>query len=382
MRKPALFWIGFGLLLLYELASVYFIMPFPGSQEIDSLDLAYFLYRARWVFRILFLFLMLWGWWKGRWKYTWIPPTAIAVCLLLVYMLYDQMAAERIFKQPSKLNMVPASANLVSPDRLVLGVTVDGESRAYPIGFLTYHHQVSDTIAGRPIMVTYCSVCRSGRVFEPMVGGRPEQFRLVGMDHFNAMFEDQRTGSWWRQATGEAVVGKLKGTRLPEMMSWQSSLENWLTSHPNSLVMQADPGFKEQYDSSGNYETGKSRKKLTGTDSLSWKRKSWVVGLSHQGSERAYDWNQLLSQRYVEDTLGGSSVFLVVSRDSSSFYAFEKPGDSVFLRNDTIQWKYHRFRLDGRGIDTAWQLKSVKAYQEFWHSWESFHPQGNQFGRY
>jgi hypothetical protein len=379
MRKPVVFWLGFGLFLFYELASIYFIMPFPGSQEIDSLELAYFLYRARWVFRIFFLVMMFFGWWNRPWVRRWIPPTAIAICLLLLYLLHDQMSAERIFKQPSKLNMVSASANKVSPERLVLGVSVAGESRAYPIGYLTYHHQVRDTIAGKPIMVTYCSVCRSGRVFEPLVGGRLEEFRLVGMDHFNAMFEDRRTGSWWRQATGEAAVGELKGTRLPELMSWQSSLESWLQGHPNSLVMQADPGFTAQYDSTRNYETGRSRKKLTGTDSLSWKKKSWVVGLRHRGAERAYDWNQLLSQRIVEDTLGGASVFLVVSRDSSSFFAFEKPGDAVSLRNDTILWGQYRFMLDGRGIDSTWQLKSVKAYQEFWHSWESFHPQGNQF---
>ena len=43
-------------------------------------------------------------------------------------------------------------------------------------------------------MVTYCTVCRTGRVFSPIVEGQPETFRLVGMDHFNAMFEDEGTG--------------------------------------------------------------------------------------------------------------------------------------------------------------------------------------------
>jgi hypothetical protein len=65
-------------------------------------------------------------------------------------------------------------------------------------------------------MITYCTVCRTGRVFEPVVNGKFEKFRLVGMDHFNAMFEDVTTKSWWRQVTGEAITGKLKGQQLPK----------------------------------------------------------------------------------------------------------------------------------------------------------------------
>ena len=42
------------------------------------------------------------------------------------------------------------------PDEdLVLGVEWMGEARAYPIRMLTYHHIVNDTVAGRPLLVTY-----------------------------------------------------------------------------------------------------------------------------------------------------------------------------------------------------------------------------------
>jgi len=42
------------------------------------------------------------------------------------------------------------------PDEdLVLGLEWMGEARAYPIRMLTYHHIVNDTVAGRPLLVTY-----------------------------------------------------------------------------------------------------------------------------------------------------------------------------------------------------------------------------------
>ncbi len=49
MKK--LFWIGLIGLLLFEIANVYFIMPMPGSQQMNSIDLAYFLYKWRWAFQ-------------------------------------------------------------------------------------------------------------------------------------------------------------------------------------------------------------------------------------------------------------------------------------------------------------------------------------------
>ena len=107
--------------------------------------------------------------------------------------------------------------------------------------FLGYHHHIQDVVGGSPVLVTYCTVCRTGRVFEPVVNGKQETFRLVGMDHFNAMLEDATTKSWWRQATGEAVSGKLKGQKLPEVFSTQTLLATWLLLHPASKIMQADP---------------------------------------------------------------------------------------------------------------------------------------------
>src|ERR1041385_4922054 len=50
MKK--LFYLGTILLVLFEIANVYFIMPLPYSQRLRSIDLAYFLYRWRWAFRI------------------------------------------------------------------------------------------------------------------------------------------------------------------------------------------------------------------------------------------------------------------------------------------------------------------------------------------
>lgn len=42
-----------------------------------------------------------------------------------------------------------------APDELVLGLTIDGESRAYSTSYLDTHEIVNDTVGGRKIAVTW-----------------------------------------------------------------------------------------------------------------------------------------------------------------------------------------------------------------------------------
>lgn len=373
MKK--LFWFGIVGLVLFEIANVYFIMPMPGSQRMDSINLAYFLYEWRWAFRILFALMIVIGLFRSKWKRKWPLVIPIALLVAVIYMANFKMAADHMFYQPSTLLMASAAANKVDSNRLVIGIVNNGEAKAYPIQYIGYHHQVQDTIGGKPVIVTYCTVCRTGRVFEPVVNGEPEKFRLVGMDHFNAMFEDATTKSWWRQVNGEAITGRLKGQYLPEMYSSQTSLANWLKLYPQSLVMQADSNFIESYSKTTKYEDGTSRDDLTGTDSLSWKDKSWVIGVKAGNERKAYDWNELKKSRIVHDRIGNTPMVVVLSPDDKSFFAFNRPaGSSLTLVNDTIIYNNKHFRIDGKGIDTSLSLSPLPAYQEFWHSWQTFNP--------
>ncbi|MBC7848824.1 MAG: DUF3179 domain-containing protein [Chitinophagaceae bacterium] len=315
------------------------------------------------------------GLFKGRWRKRGWLIVPILLVAAVIFMANFQMAADHMFYQPTSLQLTAANKNNVEPDRLVIGITHNGEAKAYPIRFLGYHHQVRDSIGGKPVIVTYCTVCRTGRVFEPLVNGQPENFRLVGMDHFNAMFEDEKTGSWWRQVNGEAITGKLKGQQLPEFLSTQTSLSKWLQLYPESRIMQADSAFINSYDSTYKYESGKSKSSLTGTDSTSWGDKSWVIGIKAGNERRAYDWNELRKERLIQDKAGNSPVMVVMSTDQQSFFAFERPGTNLFtISGDTLIQDNKHYRINGTGIDTTFSLSRISAYQEFWHSWKTFNP--------
>jgi hypothetical protein len=374
MKK--LFYAGLTLLAMFEISNVYFIMPMPGSQQMNSVDLAYFLYSYRWYFRIGFLvMIMIGGVSAFNVKRKWIPAIALLPVVAIIYTFNFRMTADHMFLQPETLVFKSRSENTLNDSSIVVAVSSQGESKAYPIRYIQYHHQVRDTIAGKEIMVTYCNVCRTGRVFEPFVDGKSEKFRLVGMDHFNAMFEDQTTKSWWRQATGDAITGPLKGKALPEFESTQLTLGRFFSLHPFGKVMQAEEPSKESYDSLGRFEKGLSKSNLTRTDSLSWKDKSWVVGIEINGKSKAYDWIQLKQSMIIHDNIDSTPIVIAIASDQQSFVAFKRNREDEFvIRNDSLVTPQGNYDFAGRGVDGN-NLQPVKSYQEFWHSWKQFHPE-------
>ncbi len=376
------FYLGIIGLILFEIGNVFFIIPVPGSQDMRSIALAYFLHSHQWIFRIAFGLLIMAGLKSALNGSLILVFISLAVAGGFVYETNYKMEADHMFYQPKKLILLPASQNKVDLDKLIIGVASQDEAKAYPIQFIGFHHQVRDSIAGMPIMITYCTVCRTGRAFRPLVNGKMESFRLVGMDHYNAMFEDNTTKSWWRQESGEAVAGPLKGQNLYEWPSSQSTLKNWLVLHPNSLIMQPDSNFQEQYDSLANYESGKRIGRLTRRDTSSWHDKSWVAGVDWMHHSKAYDWNVLVEKQVINDVISSQPVVIILADDHQSLFAFLKnvPGQMITIRNDTLSDGVYTYNLLGHSLnDPSKKLKPTQVYQEYWHSWKFFHPGTQQY---
>ena len=384
--------LGLLLLILFECARVYLIMPMPGSQNFDSIEIAYFLGSNKWIIRLigyllvsvpLVLILR-----NGVKKEKLIIGGLTAMYLIVFYVFTFKMEADKMFYQPTKVVTTSLSKNKIPDNKLVIGVVIDSVASAYPIQLIGYHHQVVDTMNGHPIMVTYCTVCRTGRIYSLIVNGKQETFRLVGMDHFNAMFEDATTKSWWRQSTGECIAGPLKGYKLKEFKSEQLILSAWARIHPNTQILQPDPLFKEEFEQMDTYDKGISRGDLTKRDTTSWKNKSWVLGIQDGANAKTYDWNQLTKHRIIQDSLPNNPIVILLENDTVSFHAysrvvnkeiliFHKKQDSIWDVNTGSKWNYEGVCVDGKLKGNM--LKSVRCYQEFLHSWEFFHPQSIRY---
>lgn len=387
--RTLLFTLGLLILFVPEILRIYFIMPFPGSQLKDTIGLAYTLNCSIAIFRIVGVLLIaspLYHYWvHGKMRPKIFSGIFVLLYALIFYFTNFIAQADKMFVQPKHKLFSPAAENEVDERNIVIGVALNGEAKAVPINVIGYHHQVLDSVGGRPVMFTYCTVCRSGRVYSPFMNGHYEKFRLVGMDHFNAMFEDETTGSWWRQENGEAIAGPLKGKFLNEVPSFQMTLKQWIYEHPNTKILQPDSQFVADYASLKGFDYGLTKNPLEYTDRDSWKMKSWVVGVTANKRDKAYDWNDLKKLHVINDTIDKVPVLLTLEEDTMSFHAFNR---GVNNENLQFEWNDSLKSVVDAGTHSIWnrkgectdgvmkgnQLKPLPSYLEYWHSWKQFHP--------
>jgi len=375
-------------LFLAEIFRIYLVMPLPGSQVNETVDIAYWLERnINWIRVVILLlssFALIRILQNGKNWEKFSFALLLSGYIIVFLVLNFRMAADHKFHQPTTKLFIPAS-NSIDKSKLVIGVVINGEAKAYPIQLIGYHHQVIDTVGNEPVIITYCTVCRTGRVYSSRVNGQNEVFRLVGMDHFNAVFEDQTTKTWWQQASGIAIAGPLKGKMLKEIPSYQSSIESWIHRYPNSMVMEPDPLYDEKYFGLEDYDKGTMRSELVKRDNRSWQPKSWIVGVRNQSSSMAYDWNDLVKKRVIQDSLESLPILVTIENDSSSFHVYDRRVNDVILNFNTnitnnhftdnntgSVWDMNGYCIDGSLKGS--QLTSVQAYNEFWHAWERFEP--------
>ena len=130
----------------------------------------------------------------------------------------------------------------------VVSFELNGDARAYPLQILMWHEIVNDTVGGAPVSVTFCPLCNSAIVFDRNINDLVLTFGTSGMlRKSDLIMWDRQTESWWQRLIGEALVGRMAGTKLnflaAPIMSWQ----DFKTHHPDGLVLSKDTGFRRNY---------------------------------------------------------------------------------------------------------------------------------------
>lgn len=141
---------------------------------------------------------------------------------------------------------VPVDAVALDDREPVIGLVLDGVARAYPLRILTWHEIVNDTVAGRPLAITFCPLCNAAIVFDRTVDGRVLDFGTTGkLRHSDLIMWDRQTESWWQQFTGRAIVGAMLGERLAIVPSRLESWADFKARAPDGQVLVPnDPGAR------------------------------------------------------------------------------------------------------------------------------------------
>lgn len=141
---------------------------------------------------------------------------------------------ERMTKVP-----VTTSATLdkaLEPRALVIGVTINKASRAYPVDALLKQSPIVDELDRVPIILVLGDDKKSVRVFETQIDGRRLEL-LQKPNQSPLRLVDAETASEW-DFSGKAVGGPLAGKQLKKILVLNDYWFDWKTYNPDTSVYQ------------------------------------------------------------------------------------------------------------------------------------------------
>jgi hypothetical protein len=226
-------------------------------------------------------------------------------------------------------------------------------------------------------------------VWRAEVGGRKLSFHLTGINNQNFLMQDEQTGSWWQQVTGEAVFGPLKGKRLDLVFHDEVSFGIWKREHPRTRVLMPDDSAPwREFSKNWEAETAKMPVVTPSKPGEPFGPREVMIGLEVRGAAKAYPLSSLKRQSPILDTLAGTPVVLVLGEDGRSVRAFSRDVDGrelqLFARPGSpplrlvdaetgSEWSFAGEAVSGPL--SGKKLDRIYALIDYWFDWQAYHPQ-------
>jgi len=297
---------------------------------------------------------------------------------------------------PRFTNVANASSWLSDDYDSVIGISLNGDVRAYPLQILVWHEIANDVVGGVPIAITYCPLCYTTQAFIRQVNGTAVQFGTSGkLYNNNLVMYDRLTKSLWSQEWGQAIEGSLSGYKLHRVPIDVTTWGAWKNLHPNTLVLSRQTGFNRDYsdDPYGNYYfTNGIYFPLSHLDTR-LPQKTVVLGLTIGGASKAYILKSPFGQGSTAyelanltsplstDLVGGTPVLIWQSGQVVRFFSPVVGGKLLTFNNANgaiLDSETHSvWNFDGVAIAGPLDGQSMTRYvseSAFWFSWAAFYP--------
>jgi hypothetical protein len=284
-----------------------------------------------------------------------------------------------------------SEATFLQDDDILLGVVSGTVAKAFPAADLSQHGAVFDKMPDGPISVTWCGVCNTGIVFRAGVKGRTLHFQYDRMVGANEVQKDLETGTSWQQATGEAIHGPLKGTRLTLYPVVRTTWAEWRKRYPHTMVLKPLPGYAERMPNRSTRIKAVTQLGPEGAPNGALaldKRlpaRETVAGVEVGGETVAYPFSELRIARVVNDRVGGLPIVIVHQPSSDTTTAFDARGkgkvltfqaatdDASFVTDLETRSTWNAYGLCLEGPLKGTKLKQVILVPQFWFAWSQFH---------
>lgn len=218
---------------------------------------------------------------------------------------------------------------------------------------------------------------------------RNSKFHLAGINNQNFIMQDDETGSWWQQITGEAIFGSSKGQRLNLVSHDELSFSVWKQEHPDGRVLLPDDTKPwKQFSEDWEEHTAK----LPVLDALNpdtrLSARTQIIGIKINGVAKAYPLSSIQQQSPILDYVSSTPIVIVMADDHKSVRAFErkidgkdlelfaKPGVRPLRLIDSetgSEWDFTGKCTAGKYSGQA--LKPVYALRDYWFDWKAYNPE-------
>lgn len=248
------------------------------------------------------------------------------------------------------------NAEFLGPQERVIGVTVNGESRVYPVSILTYHEAINDKLGGVPIAVIYCPLCDSASVVDRRLGDETYEFAISGLlQNSNVLMYDRTDHALWSQVGLKSISGPNAGQSLKHLNNWQlTAFDTWRRQKPDSTVVTFDTGHNRSYRRNPylSYFWNDQLVFPASPTDTRFRNKEPVIGVKLDEIVRAYPIVTVMEAEngIVRDTIGGAPIELRVSPQATRITISQAPDEAQVVYT-------------------------------FWFAWAAFHPGTEVYGQ-
>jgi hypothetical protein len=142
---------------------------------------------------------------------------------------------ERMADRPTPDTSPPLKGGL-EPRTLMIGITLDGKSKAWPQHSVVTSGVWLDELGGVPLLLLTADDGRSVRAFDRRSGGDTLTFVRAGTDAHSGVLLDLETLSEW-DFQGKATKGELAGRQLVRVDLLLDYWFDWVKYHPKTEVV-------------------------------------------------------------------------------------------------------------------------------------------------
>ncbi len=264
-----------------------------------------------------------------------------------------------------------AKASYLKDRDQVFGVSLGGESRAYPLRIMDWHEMANDVVGGIPVSLSYCTLCGSAILYKGRVDDQTFTFGSSGLLYrSNKLMYDHLTESLWSELQGVPVAGKLvdQGLKLEVLPVVMTTWGEWRGRHPETTVLSLETGYQRDYNT-GPYKQYFESKELMFpvpvlNDAL--QPKDFVFALRAGGAIKAYPLNQLLDKKILRDRVGDMDVVILAESEGKSVRAYRC--DAAVDRT----WKVSEESI--ASPDGAQKCSRLPGHLAYWFGWYAQFP--------